>query len=816
MTSPVWKLTKGTRTLDLTSGRYRVSTDAVPPPIATAPQFAEGTSANRAGASLATTTPRNRQWVFGMHVYGSSDAEITRGIADLSAFLALAGDESEPLYIEFKPNSDTPEPLWGNYGANYKYEIVYGAAAIGNQYGIAPLRAKAIPNCIVSLIVKPFANGKFQRAGSAMGGIVEDVIGATDKQSRGLLFALAATNYFTNPVNGSATWNTNWSAGTSLTTSQNTDERFVLFGLNSAKIVSRGSSNNNWTQSLTLAAATYALSCYAKRPDSAAVSSADMQLFYNNSGPLTTTFTSVGDGWYRCTASFTGVASAQATGAIVAIGRCVYLTGFDVEDGPNVTPFFYGDMIGCSWSGSAHASTSARTAARVRLPIGDDTISLGQGSVRVVWRAYFPNTFGSNMFLWSCASTGLRAYYQASDDKFYLTDGTNTISTAAQTFSAGDIITLHFTWGPSGLVIYKNGASAASGGTYSPPSAPGSYLYIGTDDSSAQQGYGPFMDLATWDVALTSTQASDDYTNIAQLIADGQSVGTIPWFWTKDGDDVIDDHDDADQDNWGVSGGIPGSDPADTDYRVAISAGGEYLFLGHHTDDYLDWLTNTSRFYIEGSGTALGSMSGGAAQQISAPTGVPRPSASLTVQKPYKLSGPFHFFARFDNTAGTDSLTVGFWLSYNSGNILGTDKTISISGEQAWYLGAVNFEWNNAILNTEKTLAININFGSAATETFYFDFCQVINGNVCLILPTYSNIPGSGGSVTTMNYFRLRGLNVFTDSGTYNVSASAALDLVPGKANTLIAFIYSGTNLHNLSRTYTFTYIKVSPRYALL
>ena len=50
----------------------------------------------------------------------TGDGGVNDAIRLLSTLLAQAGDEDEPLYLHYKSNSDTPEPLWGQYGAAFR------------------------------------------------------------------------------------------------------------------------------------------------------------------------------------------------------------------------------------------------------------------------------------------------------------------------------------------------------------------------------------------------------------------------------------------------------------------------------------------------------------------------------------------------------------------------------------------------------------------------------------------------------------------------------------------------------------------------
>lgn len=86
------------------------------------------------------------------------------------------------------------------------------------------------------------------------------------------------------------------------------------------------------------AGATYAfhLLCYAYT-DGSPVTSADVEL-YHNGAVVTTTYTSIGGGWYKLTATTPGTLSAVRTGAKVKAGKTVYLDEFDFS-GVIVGPF---------------------------------------------------------------------------------------------------------------------------------------------------------------------------------------------------------------------------------------------------------------------------------------------------------------------------------------------------------------------------------------------------------------------------------------------------------------------------------------------
>ena len=74
MTNAVVQLVKGTRTLDLDSGRYTVGEKFVPSPLNLVPQLSGGSSANRYGGEMLTgSSAHNREWSFGIGISGASD-----------------------------------------------------------------------------------------------------------------------------------------------------------------------------------------------------------------------------------------------------------------------------------------------------------------------------------------------------------------------------------------------------------------------------------------------------------------------------------------------------------------------------------------------------------------------------------------------------------------------------------------------------------------------------------------------------------------------------------------------------------------------
>lgn len=570
----VAQLKKGTNYLDLTSGRYTLSPNFVPPSTNEVTNIALGTSANRRGGGKAIgrrAIPRS--WGLDIRIVASSNGEAEKAISEIEYMLQQAGDENEPLYFVWRPhNHYSFEPLWGTHDAYRLIEIL--SADSRNKwdyYGLAGLRGQRV-DLTIGLTINPYATTKYQRVGSATGGIFEDYIGQPAGRMRGLIVPENTTNNYTNPVYGHATWNTNWNAGTNLVGTQNTDKKFILFGTSSAKLVNSDSASARlWSETLTLTAAAYTLSFYVKRPDGAAVSSSDCEAYYNGS-TRTTTFRSVGDGWYRASAAITGVASALSCGVQVKLARVVYVDGFQVE-GKQLTALCYGDLPGSTWSSTPHASTSSRTAARYRIDEAS-AFDRGQGTIRIVWMPQNNNTaFSSQRYIFAAISNFQLAWNNSSNLWTFRDTAGNSASSGATTFTAGTPVVIHCVYGVDGLVLYINGSSAGSTGTYQPESGTSDYIYLGSDRSSANQINGTFLDFETFSEPMSATEVQNDYNNLVQISNDDQMIAPIPGLWTDDGDLVLDNVYDSNQENMGFAFGIPGDVAAETLWNMTMSAG---------------------------------------------------------------------------------------------------------------------------------------------------------------------------------------------------------------------------------------------------
>jgi hypothetical protein len=125
------------------------------------------------------------------------------------------------------------------------------------------------------------------------------------------------------------------------------------------------------------------------------------------------------------------------------------------------------------------------------------------GTIALAWTPGFAST--DNVVTATLFDFGLKATYTSADRKINLTDGTNTVSSAALTFSANVAQKLAFRWGASGLLVYRDGIEAATGGTYT-AGAINANLYIGANVSSANQAYSNIKPLRIWNREFSASE----------------------------------------------------------------------------------------------------------------------------------------------------------------------------------------------------------------------------------------------------------------------------------------------------------------------
>lgn len=560
----ICKLEHGKDLLDLNTGRYCLDDgDFMPPTTARAVTY----GALLAGAEVVRKRRENRSWSFTVTITASSKSEAERAMRNLQSFLNRAGGHT-PLFVLYRNFNDYDfEPRFGQFGAFSRYEVVHASAEISQDYNAALAYSNHIVRVRVNLTIKPQAVGLRQHTGQAKGFVFEDYIGKADGSVRGTHIGQAATNNFTNPRFMNATWNSGWTAtGTGFITSENKDPSFILFGDTSARCSkSSTAASDRFTQSITLSAVTQYFSCYAKRIDSGAIS--DLAIWYGSS--QTTTATAVGDGWYRLTASATGDGGAAEAG-ITCTGTQktpFFVDGFQVTTTKHYE-FMNGDWLGNSWASTKNGSAETAAVSYLRYDFDEILDNRTGWTMRVAWLP--PVGTSGVRFFAEDDGDDIQLYIDGSNQIVAQVSTGNSVTSTGITITAGTPMIIHATYDGSTLTSYHNGTQKGTGSSKIAAATEPTWLYVGSDNAPAQHCGGTILGFATFDRAMSANQVLADYTQAIQQVTDGDRLDPLPWCYTEDGDNVIDNNNDGTLYNYAVIGGLMGDD-CDVEYKMTSS-----------------------------------------------------------------------------------------------------------------------------------------------------------------------------------------------------------------------------------------------------
>lgn len=813
----ICRLEHGKDVLDLHDNeRFLVEEGFTPPTISQDVRYAHGSGANEySGAEFISEKAINRDWAFGVTILGDSQGEINKNAGILQAFIGRYRDRRYPLHLVFCGSDSIPfEPTWGQPWR--RYQIVRGRVDLPAAWGGVGRIGPLLEDAIVDTTIKPVALGNWQIVGQAQGGITEEWLGTADRHPRGLLIPEGTTNKMTNPVFGHSTWNNGWTTQASLISAENTDSEYILFEKSSALLISAGTSNIAFYQSIDVGNTnTHTLSCFVKRPGGGAVTASVCALVYGTA--QTTTYTPVGGGWYRLSCQVTGINAATPTGIRVEDQYTIYVDGFQIEQKGNSTPLCYGMMLDCSWSGTEHASTSSRTAARYRVPVAG-IMNSGEGTISFAWRANRASSDygGGEAIFFIVASTTWRFAFNSTTNKWRFSDGTTaTESASTDSFAEGDIIIFHVTWGAAGIKVYKNGSEVLSISTYAPP-AFGTHINIGSTAVPDTWSRGIFLGFRIYDRAITAAQALADYNDIQQLVTGGDGYGRrfdwMPWFWTKDGDNVLDNVDDSDQDNYGVSGGIPGDLPAETEWQIQPSVKSKAAYwLGIVPAPVDNFRPSADQHYFDIQGTADSDTSGGEARSFNIVTY----EFIAPAQKPENIlrKSRVHLLCRLRiNVVDQVSMIMG--LDYGSQNpdLLEQRIVTAATAYRLYYLG--DLVWDPPQSISDEKLSFNVYglFESIDTaDTVFLDYVIGWPGN----LLRYSVIEPSSWDTAVIREKSAYALFSGSVFSAVNLRGDV-INLHPASLNYILHILGDDDETNVSTNTATFSEISVRPRWALL
>lgn len=797
----VAKFIKGQRTLEL-NGNFSLTEDFRPPVVNMIANMAGGTSANKYGGEVKVSErAMNIFYSFAVKIEGSSVAEVDFAKRLLINFLRQAGVGADPLYFAYRPDNNVDcEPVWGQFGASWRLQVEHASWDIISQYGVGTVRER-YQVLLIELQCRPGIHGISQRLLTAKGGILENNIGTVDGRSRGINLSYDATNLVTNPIFGQSTWDDGWTASGSLTATQSTNPEYVLFGTSSARLETTADDQYLETSVTMSAGTTYTVSCYIKMRDKSTPTTAQIEVRIVGGG--TPTFREIGDGWWMAYRSYTPAGTgAVSVGLQINSDVSVYFGGMQVESRSIPSLMVHGDMLGCSWSGTAHDSASYRSDPMLRMAVSS-LMYKNNFTIRLAWIPDYDDTFGTTCYFFD--STG------ANEIQASIASGTVTFKCGAVTlatgsamdFSVGDRIIIHFVAEPGRVQIYWNGTQVASTGSYDVP-YPSTYLYIGSDTSLANPINGTIAGFTTFDKAMSSTEVAADYANAAEMFSGGDEVGqmvdALPWLWTKDGDDVIDNCDDSTRDNYAVIGGVPGSLPADSYFYIDPAAYTTYYLVHAETEEFV---RPNEQYYYDAQGSADAGCSGGEYQGLTSSYGYA--SFAPTKQLEFKKGKDVHFFARAKMQAGPNF--INGTLSYaevitSSLNIVRADFITAAQDTtfNLYYLNKVNSE---DISGYDWTIYAGFEHSSGQT---YLDYFMAVPGNVMKITGL-----GVGGE----HYIHDRTVIEAGVGWMATYASGDRIQLMPNRFNYLWFLQGTNSDTSTITSTATFNKVEIIPHWAV-
>ena len=810
----------GSRSFNLDSGAYDLFQDFIFPVSEESLNMGAPAARSMTGGEVVSKTAQDRWWAWSVRIMGSGGTHTHQAAGRLSAWLnnALA-DKTSKLYFEYIPNYVVPAPIWGQYGQPYRWEVKAAIVDIdgGYYHYTIPDATLIVP---ISLLVGPYALGARQLLCQAKGAVLEDSADTLDGTSRGVMTLAAHTNKMTNPVFGNAL--TDWTAGANVRAEVSTDADFVLYGASSAKLSATDTTLRTFTQTINVGNTnTYVLSAFIKKADGSAVTASDVALYYNGAVTIDG-IVPFGKGWYRIWGDLTGIASDQAVGVYpLVLGVPIYVDGVQLQDSAFPTAFIYGEMLGCSWAGTAHASTSTSTAGMLRLPLDESNLTTTSGTVRVVLMMNGSSaSYSASRYVFSMNTTAFLLYWDGTNSRWRISDGTNYASAEASTWTANDIFVFHVVYGTAGLKLYANGASVATNATYL-PFARGTLLYIGTDTSIANRIPATFLGFEIFKDEFTAAQVTADYAQIHAHIDGGDGYGqrlsSIPYLWTKDGDNQVDNCNDNTYDNYAIANGIQGSTEAETEIQGTLGTEYKTVYLSNlATRNFILPSAQTTCLQVNMSGTADAACSGGACYTDTV-------GATGAAMGTYDIAQIFDI-NKFPEVIGMQFIsllrakdTTAAYLRYAVQSYLGlgysqTEYNRPYATTTAWRLYASN---TGMFPRAERVLT--------PTANMYTQIYGYKNTGTSLLEDYYAIFPRP---VVTLNYVAtMSNFILYGDKfAAYEVSTSPSvvknitgdvLELVPNKYNLLQSLMGDESNDPVISSTLTYT-IYYTPRYLLI
>ena len=297
----------------------------------------------------------------------------------------------------------------------------------------------------------------------------------------------------------------------SVTASENTDTAYVKFGSKSTKLVAT-TAGNYTTDIDPNSTSTHTLSAYVMNGTSlgGTVDSSVATLIFGGV-EVTPTYTDMGGGWWRLTYSAATTDASLAYGVRVKPDTTIYLDGVQLEAKSYATTYTDGSLgTGYSWSGTAHESTSSRSATSSIYSYSGN-IDVSNGTISIWVNPGDGANNSSDHGIFSAANSRINIYRRGGTTYFYFGNPSYYFVSNVG-WSTNNWVNYVMTWEGSSktLTAYINGSLINSGTYGGDPTI--SDLLIGIPDS-LRNGYAnsKISDLRIYNAALSATDVANLY-----------------------------------------------------------------------------------------------------------------------------------------------------------------------------------------------------------------------------------------------------------------------------------------------------------------
>lgn len=692
----------------------------------------------------------------------------------------------------------------------------------GELHAADRLTTGNIEGVVARLICSPYWEGLEQQLMNGAGQL--------ELTSHGVLVVPAGANVLANPSFGHATYNTGWTAEAGLQAINETRAGFYRSHKSSVRLSNPTAGTLKYTQSLTLAALVYTVSCFVIREDGAAVTSADC-VVYGQGAAQTTTFTAVDGGpWYLAWGSFTGAASVSTHGIQVKAGKQIYVDDFQIENRNATilfpTPFCSGAKIGSLWSGTVHNSSSTRVAGFLKMTMADEFTSqfTFSGWFTPHWTS--AQGTGTLTFVKYILSTTdeIRLDYLLATNTFQMTNIVNSVSVAdssgtTRTVAYKDRIHIAIVKDETNLRLYVNGVLDASLAVASAAMQnAGGIFSLGADSVGGNPSFTAIDAPVIWKQAFTAAQVLSLYTAEVEIkTPSGGIIGQAPYFWCKDGDGVLDAVNDTNRDHFGVVGGVSGDVEALTEWRIQPPTSTPprvYWLARKATDENFD----AGLLYLEFQGTAAANQSGAEYEEQTSASAVTYTKQIASDSR--VLQGHYQAIVRlFVSTNNVTTLAkYGWGIATGETTSLHNGKTLTIATNASSLIQ----DYGDLMItfDEKRRPPLLLDFYIVATpvtgtSTTRVDFIQLLPWPHCRVTSI-----GASVTIATGDLIHISGEEAYirqnsTGSQLYTMEyRGQAVDVVPNKYNTIYFIPGEDGAAYDVTDTGTFT-VLITPRFTL-